>query len=352
MSGIALRSGGVGTGVLARARPRRGRFWLLLVVLLVAGVVVVGLRHTRDKVGEGASTSAPSASAPSAPSGTPTSQPGTSGADRLQLADLDGLDATSRSCLLGRPARVVQVGRAERSPRWRRDLVERFDRLDPDRWTARDDTRLNHDRASLLARNVSTRGGRLAISARREAVAGRAFTSGFVETDGKYTLPDTFQVAVRAKVPVHQGLWAAPLWLRPADGSAGEIDVVETTHRPGEAPRVHHSIHTAYGPKRQVAAHRYPFADVGDRAGTRWHTYVLRKTPGLMVVWVDGKVTAAFCVGAPDWYDTYYDAGKRWSMRINLQVGGWGGGPRPGEAWRGGSATLLVDKITTWVPER
>ena len=64
---------------------------------------------------------------------------------------------------------------------------------------------------------------------------------------------------------------------------------------------------------------------------------------------MDDEVTAAFCSGAPGWYDTYYDAGKQWNLRINLQVGGWGGRPRAGQVWTDANATLLVDRVTTWV---
>ena len=336
----------------------RVRGWLLALssAVLAAGITAVVVRDTDDGLATGGSGARhgdgtlPGQSArPFDPTAAREHKPRS---DTLDLDELRGVDAASRACLLGRPAGTVRPELSAASPRWRRDLSDDFDRIDPRRWTVRDHTLLDHDDAYLLADNVTTRDGDLAITARRQPVAGREFTSGYVATDGKYSLPPSFQVEVRAKVPMRQGLWAAPLWLRPVDRSGGEIDLAETTHQPGEPPTLHHSIHTSYGPDQQVAARRYPFAGIGDRHGTGWHTYVLRKTPGLMVMWVDGEVEAAFCTGSPGWYDSYYDVGKRWNLRINLQVGGWGGAPRPGDDWSGDRATLLVDRVTTWVPSR
>lgn len=254
----------------------------------------------------------------------------------------------SQACLLGRPVWTANP-KLSATSRWHRGFADGFASLDRNRWNLRDGLERDNDDDFVSARNVTTRGGHLVIQARREVVGGRDYTSGFVDTDGLYSLPSTFQVRVRAKVPMRYGLWAAPLWLRPADRGAGEIDLVETTYRPGEGPRLHQSIHTAYGPGQRVFARRFPFSAIGDPTGTRWHTYVLRKTPGLMVMWVDGRVTAAFCAGSPGWYDKYYDAGKRWNLRMNLQVGGWGGRPQARESWAGDRASLLIDSVTTWV---
>ncbi|WP_436699558.1 glycoside hydrolase family 16 protein [Nocardioides sp. BYT-33-1] len=329
--------------------PRRGRHrrpvWvgLALVAALAAAVVVVRLDETASHPARVDAGRQGGTTAPAAPSATPPPS------GPLTLADLQQVPAASRGCLLGRPRSVIRPDRPRTSARWRIDLDESFDRLRPRIWNTRDQTLLDHDVAYLLERNVTIRRGRLAIAARQESAGGRDYTSGYVDTNGRYALPSTFQVAIRAKAPSRQGLWAAPLWLRPTDRSGGEIDLVETTRRPGEPARVSQSIHSAYGAGHQVAARRFDLADLGDRDGTGWHDYVIRKTPGLIVMWIDGQVTSAFCAGSPSWYEEYYDAGKRWNLRINLQVGGWGGPPRIGDDWSGGRSTLLVDSVRTWV---
>ena len=89
---------------------------------------------------------------------------------------------------------------------------------------------------------------------------------------------DSFRAEIRAKVPMEQGMWAAPLWFRPADGSGGEIDLVETLGSEADGPgrpRVHQTIHTDYGAGHDVSGHSYPFARLDDPAGTAWGSGVV-----------------------------------------------------------------------------
>ncbi|GAA1529166.1 hypothetical protein GCM10009788_35770 [Nocardioides humi] len=323
-----------------------------VVVALAVVVWAVTERAQRDddaRHHDGAGRSTPGPGTAPAPTSTdptaadPTGAPGSPSAEPT-------IRPVDRFCLAGREPGVEPDGSdGTDGIVWRRDLDERFDTLDRSRWNVRDRTRLDHESSYLLARNVSTRNGKLAIRAAREAVGGRSFTSGFIDTNGRYALPDTFRMEVRVKVPMERGMWAA-VWLRPADRSGGEIDLVETTHQKGTRPRFHHTIHTDYGRGHQSVARRFSSAELGDRRGTRWHTYTIQKTPGLMVMWIDGQPTAAFCPGSPGWYDDFYDAGKTWSLRINLQVGGWGGEPDATTDWSGDRTTLLVDYVKTWVP--
>lgn len=235
-------------------------------------------------------------------------------------------------------------------PGWNLELSEDFDgALDPAVWNVRDDTSNDNEDSHLLARNTEVSGGSLRIEARLEQVRGRRYTSGYVDTNDRYALPDHFRVEVRAKVPMEQGMWAAPLWLRPADQSTGEIDLVETYGMERDAPRVHHTIHTSYGHGHQQDTDGVAYADLGDPEGTGWHTYVVEKTPGLVVMYTDGVETGRFSSGDPSWFDRYYEAGKSWELRINLQVGGdWGGPPDAGTDWS--RTTMLVDRIRTWTP--
>ncbi|MQW74773.1 family 16 glycosylhydrolase [Nocardioides sp. dk4132] len=243
---------------------------------------------------------------------------------------------------------------ADRSPAevegWALDLDENFDELDPARWNVRDRTYNSNEHSYLIADNTSVRDGALVIEARPESAGGRQYTSGYVDTNRRYSLPDTFRAEVRARVPMEQGLWAAPLWFRPTDGSAGEIDLIETYGRESARPLVHQTIHTGYGLLHRQSALTFPYARLGDPAGTGWHTYVVEKTPGQIVMSVDGVTTATWRSGDPRWFDRFYEAGKRWNLRINLQVGGsWGGLPDASTDWS--QASMAVDYLRTWVPE-
>jgi beta-glucanase (GH16 family) len=239
--------------------------------------------------------------------------------------------------------------RAASRPRsaWRKSFVEEFDRLDPRHWNRRHNTWSSNEDSFLLADNVKVRGGKLRIQARKQRAGGRSFTSGYVDSIGKVSLPNYFKVQVRARVPMEKGLWAAPLWLRPTDFTGGEIDLVET-YGFERRPLIHQTIHTDYTRHRK-SAKPTPFTRVGDRAGRKWHTYTVVKTPGRIVMSVDGVRTASWRRGAPGWFSRYYEAGKRWSMRINLQVGGdYGGLPDRTTNWRGPRSTMSVDWIKVW----
>lgn len=234
---------------------------------------------------------------------------------------------------------------------WKLNMQDDFDSLSPTRWNVKNNTYASNEDSYLLARNTSVANGRLRIQGKLESASGHDYTSGYVNSIGKYSLPNYFRAEVRAKVPFQQGLWAAPLWFRPTTGGAGEIDLVETLGKERRAPSFHQTIHTEYGATHQQAAVARTFASVGTGAATDWHTYTIEKTPGRIVMWVDGVQTAKFTPGSPSWYDRYYEAGKSWNLRINMQIGGtWGGLPDSTTDWSPDSSAMQLDSIKTWVP--
>ncbi|GGD05230.1 hypothetical protein GCM10007231_00010 [Nocardioides daphniae] len=220
-------------------------------------------------------------------------------------------------------------------------------------WNIKNDTYASNEDSYLRAQNVSVNNSILRIQAKKETYRTRNFTSGYVESIGKYSLPSTFRAEVRAKVPLEQGMWAAPLWFRPTDGQAGEIDLVETLGSDAKAGRAaaHHTIHTEYGSTHKQSVRSKKFSELPGEA-TGWHTYTIEKTPGKIVMWVDCVKTAEFTNANPTWYNAYYDVGDRWNLRINLQVGGtWGGLPDASTDWSGDKTAMQLDYLKTWVPQ-
>jgi beta-glucanase (GH16 family) len=228
------------------------------------------------------------------------------------------------------------------------DLDDGFASLDGGTWRVRDHQAYSRDAATVLAANVSVHGGVLRVQAKQESVGGRAYTSGDLDTYGRYSLPNYFRAEVRAKVPFEQGMWAAPLWIRPADGSSGEIDLIETYGSQASRPIIHQTIHTAYGAAHQQTHLQTPYATVGGSA-LDWHTYVVEKLPGRITMYVDGVKTAEFNKANSPWFDTYYEAGKRWSLRMSLQVGGGQGLPDSSTDWAPDKTAMQIDYVRTWV---
>ena len=237
--------------------------------------------------------------------------------------------------------------RASSTSPWRSVMYDGFSSFEDSRWTRYDQQSWARDDARVLARNVRTSHGRLRVEAKHEWSAGRAYTSGDLTSAGKFVLPNYFKVTIRAKVPMEHGMWAAPLWFRPSDGSAGEIDLVETYGREKSQPTVHQTIHTEYGKGHRQNAVTYPFSKL-DGSATDWHTYTVEKTKGQIRMWVDGRLTSTFNRSTASWFDPYYEAGKQWSLRICLQVGG--SDVRPDDSTDWSRTTMKIDKIQAWVP--
>jgi beta-glucanase (GH16 family) len=229
---------------------------------------------------------------------------------------------------------------------WKLDLNDGFDSLSTSRWTVKNNATSSNEESYLLARNVTTSGGILKIQSKKESMGGRKYTSGYVHGRGKYSLPNYFRVEMRAQVPLERGMWAAPMWFRPADGGAGEIDLVETyghdMEKFGEY-RVHHTVHNAYGSGHQTNQKQQVFP--GDPRG--WHTYVIEKTPGKIEMFVDGQRKGLWQQGDPSWFNSIFESGKRWSMIMNLQIGGHRGSPDSSTAW-GEKTALKIDYVRTW----
>ena len=182
---------------------------------------------------------------------------------------------------------------------WTMDMSEDFDTLASTRWNIKNNTYASNEDSYLLARNTSVNDGVLRIQGKLESVGGRNYTSGYVDTIGKYSLPNHFRAEVRAKVPFEQGLWAAPLWFRPTTGGVGEIDLVETYGNERAKPTFHQTIHTEYGSTHKQASITKQYSVVGSATATDWHTYTIEKVPGRTTMWVDGVKTAEFTPANP-----------------------------------------------------
>lgn len=187
----------------------------------------------------------------------------------------------------------------------------------------------NNELQWYQAANATVDGGLLAITARRENVGGRAYTSARLRTAGKgdWTYG---RVDVRARLPIGRGLWPA-IWMLPTDqvygtwAASGEIDIMELVgHEPN---RVHGTLH--YGgpaPANQFTGSSYTlpsgtFADA-------FHVFSMEWEEGEIRWYVDGQRTQTqtewFSTGGP--FPAPFD--RRFHLVVNVAVGGnWPGNP-------------------------
>jgi beta-glucanase (GH16 family) len=234
---------------------------------------------------------------------------------------------------------------------WTLNMSEDFNSLSSTRWNVANNTYSPNEDSYLLARNATVSGGVLRVQGKRESVGGRHYTSASLNTSGKFSLPTYFRAEVRAKVPFQQGLWAAPLWFRPTTTGVGEIDLLETYGSERANPKLHHTIHTEYGSTHKQVSIAKPYSSISTASATSWHTYTMEKVKGRITMWVDGIKTVDFTPANPTWYSSYYDTGKRWSLRVNMQIGGrWEGLPDSTTNWSPDTSAMQVDYIKTWIP--
>jgi beta-glucanase (GH16 family) len=229
--------------------------------------------------------------------------------------------------------------------------------LDGSRWNVRDGESLSYDQARIMRGNVAVHHGMLDITARRQDVAGRHYTSGYVDTLGRYSR-QWGRWEMRAKLPTtvgtSRGIWPA-FWLR-ADHAPGEIDVAEAwgepTARPGyRSGSYQWTVHqdTNSGPGTQhlsgwgTAAGQPPVANA-------FHLYAVDWSPDCVVFSLDHHVVGIVQRAQAPWLGTSFASPV--NIRLNLQVGqdywGYPDPKKPGETVL--PATLEVDYVRVYRP--
>ena len=248
-----------------------------------------------------------------------------------------------------RPSAPIEApgGPAEASPAppgdWRIVWSDEFEGtgLDRSRWAVRHFSTLgdgNGELACLMDRpeNVRVAGGMLTITARREEQpltcgdrdrrfpAGRSYTTGFVETRGKAEF-QYGRFEVRARLPVahgsSKGLWPA-FWMRPADMTVGEIDVLEgigsAAHEPDRSRRVVHAIHYDYEGTHPMQRRTHVIESGSFADG--FHTFAVEWGPTSLRWYVDGRPTYVRTPATTPWFDEAFR--RPFFLRLNLAVGG------------------------------
>jgi len=111
------------------------------------------------------------------------------------------------------------------------------EKVDRKKWYIEDAALVkNNELQYYTPKNVYTKNGKLVLKSDKETMGGRAYTSGLVETKGRFTF-QYGRVEVRAKLPGTKGLWPAH-WMMPERGSwPPEIDIMELV---GSKPNVIH----------------------------------------------------------------------------------------------------------------
>ena len=186
-------------------------------------------------------------------------------------------------------------------------------------WTCKDGFNYNCTTGELQSYrpgNLSVSDGTLKITAKQDTSGGRAYTSGLIQTYGKFDHTYGLMQA-RIKFPKGSGHWGA-FWNH-ASFDYGtrwppEIDVTEVL---GRQPSTNHMHFHSEAGGHTDRGHSYTGPDLT----ADFHVYAVEWAPG-SITWYQDGVQRAKWVGSdvPD---------EKMYLILNLAVGGWGGTPDP-----------------------
>ncbi len=228
----------------------------------------------------------------------------------------------------------VDTSRVPALPGWRLIWHDEFDgpALDDIKWRAEDAAlEKNNEQQYYTPEDVFVRGGNLVLRSQRRERGGRPYTSGLVETKGRFSFRFG-RVEVRAKLPGTKGVWPAH-WMLPADGSwPPEIDFMELLgHEPNRVYQTNH-----WG--RDYTEHQYDGKMTeGPDFTAGFHTFAVEWEPEEIRWFVDGKHTHTMRSNVPT---------KPFFIILNTAVGGdWPGFP---DATTVLPQEHLVDYVRVW----
>lgn len=231
---------------------------------------------------------------------------------------------------------------------------------DLSRWSVRNNSTLSYDWAVIKAANINVSGGNANLITQRMASAQnidghtRWYSSAYMNSKSEQAQAYG-RWEVRAKLPTikgkSKGIWPA-FWMRPVDGGNGEIDILEaygtpTTKNFDVATKSEVTVHfesSNVGHPYKLGSFTPDGIDVNDG---QFHKWAVEWTPAAITYFVDDK--QFFQVKRTDdaRYDKVFGAGRKFDMRLNVQVGSnyWG---EPNTTDTADRTQFLVDYVRVW----
>ncbi|HPF99172.1 MAG TPA: family 16 glycosylhydrolase [Kiritimatiellia bacterium] len=165
--------------------------------------------------------------------------------------------------------------------------------IDATKWRVEDAALVKNNELQYYAPDdVYIEDGKLVIRSQQRAMGDREYTSGLVESKGKFSFLYG-RVDIRAKLPRGQGLWPAH-WMLPADGSwPPEIDIMEIVGSQPEALVM--SLHNGAWPDLDSQS----FDTLGPDLSADFHVFSLEWEPGSIRWLLDDVQQFAVTRGVP-----------------------------------------------------
>ena len=215
------------------------------------------------------------------------------------------------------PPPVVVPPPAPAPTGWVQTWADEFDgtAIDAAKWNVTNSSTATYGGTDAYYRqqNVVVSGGTVTLWAKRESFSGKAYTSGAITGQNKWTVgPGDFRLEVRADLPTGAGVWPA-IWTRegtmPNPDTGVEIDIVELLgHEPTRIYEVQHVW--------QQGAHlrRPAYCDAwGGDWTAGMHVYGFEREGGTMRWLIDGQVRCTSAADLP---------AKPSYLMLNISLGG------------------------------
>ena len=244
--------------------------------------------------------------------------------------------------------------------------------LDPDKWTCEENgfgggnAELQYYAPGNVSVSTDKDSGRgcLKITARKDSLKGKAFTSGRLKTEGKFAFTYGKVEASIKLPPTANGLWPA-FWLLGADyqtnlwPSCGEIDILEMGHADGIREGIQDRYYNGACHWGRYQGENHPNTVVNDTSpyslqDGNFHLYTLIWEPDYLSFWLDKdkypEREPYFTLDIRDLSWFHHD----YFIILNLVVGGFFTGildPEEITALNGGPAVMEVDFVKVYQRE-
>jgi beta-glucanase (GH16 family) len=191
-------------------------------------------------------------------------------------------------------------------------------------------------------KNAFVANGKLTITAYKEEMEGRSYTSARLITKNKGDIKYG-RIEVRAQLPAGLGTWPA-IWMLPTDWvyggwpSSGEIDIMEhvgydqdVIHITTHSEKYYFKINTQKSATKKI-----------ENASTQYHLYRVDWTPEKITGYIDNELIFTNVNEGTDYKAWPFD--QRFHLLLNIAVGGdWGGAKGIDET--AFPASMLVDYV-------
>lgn len=213
--------------------------------------------------------------------------------------------------------------------------------LDQSKWGYENgDLGVNNEQQYYQTANVAVTGGNLVITARKQSVGGKPYTSGRINTNGKFS-KRYGRIEANIKLPAVQGLWPA-FWMLGANigtpgvgwPRCGEIDIMEHVNTGSTVLGTIHWWNTAYS----------YYGGNTTTSPTNFHVYAIEWDASSIRWYVDGVQFHTANIlnninGTEEFHNNFF-------LLLNLAVGG----NLPGQTINDNAlpATMLVDYVRVY----